>query len=137
MEKLTHEQIDEMEAGREMDALVAELVMEWKYRTDLESTWFILELYKKLDNPVFWNGEFGIGYAKSNGWGPFHPSTDIAAAWQVVEKFNSCEITIAKDKSEYVCLLDFAPDMDKWYPAVAPTAPLAICRAALKAVTND
>ena len=30
MTKLTHEQIDAMEAGREMDALVAELVMGWE-----------------------------------------------------------------------------------------------------------
>jgi hypothetical protein len=57
-----------------------------------------------------------------------HYSTDISAAWEVVEKLKPQfqEITIDADK-DWRCYFDSAC-------AFAETAPLAICRAALLAV---
>jgi hypothetical protein len=113
MKTLTHQQIDEMPAGREMDELIAEEVM-------------------GLDgSSVMWTA--GI---------PPHPcyshySTDIAAAWEVAKKFN---LTMLQKVSwnnpqgwtwNAYCGDASGSDLKDAY---ADTAPLAICRAALKAV---
>ena len=106
--------IDKMEAGPEMDALVAERVMGWTAE-------------RKPGLPHLWlpPGHF------ISGWSP---STDISAAWQVVEKM------LEKHEAFH---LEYIPDK-QWYAMFwfatyftsADTAPLAICRAALKAVVD-
>ena len=95
------DEIREMEAGREMDTLVAEKVMGWSpitYETD------------------------------DNGW---QPSTDIADAMQIFEcdKFNHFVVDRVDDRSERYqarCATPFFAES-----AWSDTAPLAICRAAL------
>jgi hypothetical protein len=126
-----------MDAGRELDALVAEKVMGWS-DIDLED-----------------QGDFGVppearipdAYGRTVSWyaSPFeqfpHYSTDIAAAWLVVEKVATI------DKGEpgglEVAVLHY-PDRCECHIETnsaaflvvegAPTAPHAICRAALLAV---
>lgn len=105
--------IDQMPAGREMDTLVAQEVMGWHC----------------------WNTEQGPCYKTADGQyvrgaHTWSPSTSIADAWEVVEFL----IGIRK-------LLSIHPHMFEWscewaggHHAYAKTAPLAICRAALKAV---
>jgi hypothetical protein len=124
---------DEMPAGREMDALVAETVMGCRYIPD----------YHRWELP---NGRWSIDLPEY--------STDITAAWQVVERMIStgalrgsgdvvlyyvnndgsyydhvggahwyCALQAYEDGPEY----DFDAD-----GAIADTAPLAICRAAAK-----
>ena len=133
-------QIREMEAGRELDALVAEKVMGWTmgdYEPGLYYT-------TRPGGPVA---------VISPTWTPrmpFHrflPSTDIAAAWEVVERLYDLRWIIglgslAQNPRGWRCELcnmwedDFerAPsDIE----ANADTAPLAICRAALLAVMVD
>lgn len=107
--------IDELTAGRELDALVADKVM-GRFGPQLKT----IEGMRSLPNY----------------------STDIAAAWNVVERI----LAIEKTKNTYlpVFSVQVAPDgcsavlqvgmgclevMDN-----ASTVPLAICRAALKAV---
>jgi hypothetical protein len=118
---------DTMPAGREMDALVAEKVM------------------GLLIHAKHVCGMTGFGYELTDTCpgcrevrsGPFYDgkkrySTDIAAAWEVVllrddwwfdlasfSRFTAWEVRIETDDSNFVGFAD--------------TAPLAICRAALKA----
>jgi hypothetical protein len=109
-----------MSAGRELDALVAKKVMEsvpcdkWRQFTDY---------------PVLWvknTGECNHTGCYPSQEGPPYYSTSIAAAWEVVEKM----------RFNVWCLCG---SWEAGYPlgpvrGNASTAPLAICRAALKAV---
>ena len=107
--------IDTMPAGREMDALVAEKVMGW---ADINSNAALVG---------------GLCDDKRN-WKPLpFYSTDIAAAWEVVEKikgnYGNCRF-----------ITEWVPKAKQWscggdgYDCGwGKTAPLAICRAALKA----
>lgn len=108
-----------LEAGRELDALVAEKVMGWTRHV---------------------SDDRGDAYSESWGFGPnlltdslfvheFEPSVDIAAAWQVIEKADEFEMWNHTGKS-YGCRLTFG---NREAFAKADTAPLAICLAALKA----
>ncbi len=131
--------IDEMPAGRELDALVSEKVMGW--------VWIAFEIAHTTDvvrRPYpgdSWDVQHGrradftepIAY----GWDSNlpHYSTDIAAAWRVVDR----------RKGEYTFILSYNQHEHTWwvcfdpvnhYEARADTAPLAICRAALKAVEH-
>jgi len=87
----------------------------------------------KRDPPAWVTGPLGsVAVAAGPSWSP---SSDIAAAWEVVER--AAIHTVRLVVSDY----DDAPndwmawiflDPETW--GQAPTAPLAICRAGLKAV---
>jgi hypothetical protein len=116
----------ELKAGPELDTLVAEKVMGWQR----------FRLAQLPYGPEFWGGD------DPDAEGPFvhawKPSTDIAAAWQVVERFRdkrrhlAGEIFIIPYEGIYRCHLNDADGMRT--TADADTAPLAICRAALAAL---
>jgi hypothetical protein len=61
-----------------------------------------------------------------------HYSTDLSAAWQLVERIR--EPGHAFHLSRFDPCIWLATFRDDGYAAQAETAPLAICRAALKAV---
>lgn len=77
--------------------------------------------------------------------GPRHYSTDIAAAWEVVEKLRTLAfVSIGTANGElmpnglperlWVCTLScLGDDVHSHIEGEADTAPLAICRASLKA----
>lgn len=134
-----------MKAGRELDALIAEKVMGWEATADglywdarQKRTRLVLgsAIAKKRE-------EMGI----ENGPGfVFAPSTDIAAAWEVVEKLRQHrdpewvpDVSANNHTGGWVCSIGFV------WPTVignlvwetAATAPLAICLAALKAVSQE
>lgn len=147
---MTLDQIDKLEAGRELDALVAERVMGW-------SRWY--EDKKDLYPPE--------GSPENKGWTkrggimiqaliPEY-STSIEAAWRVVEKIKNLgkvEKTTDDGKEWYNIRHEFhiewLPDSNMWRAGwydfryddyqcndiEAPTAPLAICKAALKVVIS-
>lgn len=105
-----------MNAGRPLDALVAERVMG-------------LMAHRITVNEAL--------HLMTNGPRPGEPvpvrfySTDIAAAWEVVEKLHLCELGMLVDgegSASWRCVFG-GPAF-----AEAHTAPLAICLAALKAV---
>jgi len=99
--------IDEMPAGREMDSLIAEKVLDcWVPNSEL--------IINKRDRQTY---EMP------------HYSTDIAAAWEVVEKIGGGHTVIRYRDGSYRCIHERTMDA-----ASAETAPLAICRAALKLV---
>ena len=122
-----------MEAGRELDTLVAEKVMGWEATADglywdarQKRTRLVLgsAIAKKRE-------EMGI----ENGPGfVFAPSTDIAAAWEVVEKADLWSLYGSIGDGPYRACIQFE---DREGLMTADTAPLAICLAALKAVSQE
>jgi hypothetical protein len=111
-----------MQAGRELDILVAEKVMGKTVRSKNEVT-----------NNSFKHEYDELVVDLGNGRYEFirHYSTDIADAWEVVEQLNDPESYL--DIKIQSCI-------DGWFVdycnerTVAETIPLVICIAALKAV---
>lgn len=115
--------LDTIPAGRDLDALVAERVMGWHVQ------------YTRI-------GDYWMGATRHDPtWSvkEFTPSTDIAAAWLVVERMREQEWAMNLDVAEgdklkpYDCRL-FNRDGRRRVLAYGETFPLAICRAALKAI---
>ena len=126
---MSEDEIRQMEAGRALDALVAEKI-------------FHIEVELR---PLTNHG----GYLVPEDWYPAgalchpakaipHYSTDIAAAWEVVDKWAEIEKspvsvnwgTMSGEDPHASAVSFFGSGL----VVVAPTAPLAICRAALLAV---
>jgi len=126
-EAMTRDEILAMEAGRELDALVAVEVMEWtrypnKHGLTVMSRPGAMPHHAQIDQ---------------------HPnfSTDIAATWEVVEymgpipfslRFQPADAWRTGDGEVY-CHAHWTCWFEGSVWAEAPTAPLAICRAALLA----
>lgn len=123
-----------MKAGRELDyrkidALVAEHVMGWKKG---ELNWTIDELWIDSKGSYKWVGKFS-------------PSTNISDAWQVVEKCGKdFNVKYISHKKQYEAVVDYYFPAEKgkreflsFGKAYADTAPLAICKASLKAKGID
>lgn len=110
--------IDTMSAGREMDALVAKKVMGY--------------VTLRVQGGEVWS--WGDGRWRLKTWSP---STDIAAAWEVVARLNTLGIhlwAVGQEDALPGWQADFGRNWQSAHQAWADTAPLAICRAALKAV---
>lgn len=108
-----------MEEGRDLDALVAEKVMGWKYYPASAGT-------MQPINPPYWINPDRQSLDAIEDWPPSY-STDIDAAWEVVEKLAGTFRLEYEKYSDWDCELGLGS-------AHAKTAPLAICLAALKAV---
>jgi len=109
-------------AGRELDANVARKVMGIECFTHIHE-----------DGRVDWIEEHGDGPVARY-------STDIAAAWQVVEKMRERGwfLNLHEEgalSQQWVCVFD--DDAFDSGEFLAPTAPLAICRAALGLATAN
>ena len=122
-------------AGRELDALVAEQVMGWTACDPAQESrpWECGD-----ERPSVRTG-MGIPPGESDRNEIPHFSTDIAAAWEVVEKLDRDGHTMEMDKRDagwVVRFVDYSKDpiLSMEITDTAPTAPLAICLAALKAV---
>ena len=118
--------IDEMPAGQEMDALIAEKVMGWKRR--------------KRGGGWLKHGRATESICPECGEGQFHPSRDIAAAWKVVEKCRENGLVVYVDEIDLVnphkwrCTLKQKAEDGccSWFEDYDDDTALAICRAALK-----
>jgi hypothetical protein len=132
-----------MNAGRELDALVAEKVMGWKWQRHEDSKGWWCETFhdpnglkalvrdeKGTRESHWWpGGEMGARSMPSY-------STEISAAWEVVEKmvgkrpaFFVMDRPVDVFSKEWRCAFDTSGAYS-W----ADSAPFAICLAALKAV---
>jgi hypothetical protein len=131
-------ELRDMNAGPQLDLLVAEKVMGWVKETDPNEL-KRLEIGLIPDDRRRWLKRPG------GGWRYFAPaySIDIAAAWQVIEKMLAMDIGIKVSRmpnNEMWHSTLYVKDEDGKYMATcedrfeADTAPLAICMAALKAV---
>lgn len=126
-------------SARERDALVAERVMGWVKDGGRRGFWF-----DPADPKLF----YASGYTHDGSdydFPDFCPTTDIAAAWEVVEKLVELgmypDLISTGDPVAWRCVVDkYIEDVDtdealEWpRSAVAATAPEAICIAALRAV---
>ena len=129
-------EIDKIEAGPEMDTLIAEKVMGWKLG---KSKWIHDYMMHGMFETEEWKGSTkGILTHTKKSW---HPSTDISTAWEVVEKLKDelpQGIKISFWKHEGWCVawkFDSMGALDDGF-VLAPTVFLAICRAALKVIEN-
>jgi hypothetical protein len=128
--RMNREQILAMKPGPELNALVAEKVMGWK------TNWLKTDWWEEI-NP---NTHHHKGLVKD-----FNPSEDMSAAWEVVEKMKQkyfCEIAMSETEdgnwhwmARFILVLT-EPYTVKTFRVVSPTAPEAICKAALWAVTE-
>jgi hypothetical protein len=134
------EDIDKLEAGRELDILIAERIFGWVWvvATAWNARWLCEPDRYQTANPKWpkWDGstEVLVRYPQQcepdeHGYLPQY-SSDIAAAWEVVEKMKAFSLGQRVDGS-WQCW---------WWQGVhmgahGETAPLAICRAALKALS--
>jgi hypothetical protein len=163
---MTRDEILNMPAGREMDALVAEKVMGWKDVIMGRDDYGGEPVPREYNPRPEYQDEYVIFKHVLNY------STDIAAAWQVVEKVDLMIIPIAvyssaaawdepkilpiktwwaalrtfSDPSIFLPIEEYDKEWKGWVnlidqsitlDMVAETAPLAICRAALLAVMED
>ena len=131
---MTRDEVLALKPGRESDALIAEKVMGWKIRREIVLTYG--------SNPL---ATFRTLYTVTDGrgidWSPTYDldgvdlprySTDIGAAWEVVEKVDIVEISKSYRAG------------GEWYWSVfvngnctyAKSVPEAICKAALLAVMD-
>jgi hypothetical protein len=112
--------------GEEMDKAVAELVMGWHRSRD------------NMDLNDVWRNEHGEyarnGYLSPSIMGDWSPTTNIADAWEVVEKI-PLPFCLTQSAIKDGWCAEFLPDdSNETINCVANTAQLAICRAALLAV---
>jgi hypothetical protein len=139
---MTYEDILKMEAGREMDALIAEKVMG---QTDFSHVGFFWSEGTTEDGKDGWDGfQCPRCNAADRDTGKCckHYSTDIKAAWEVVEKITSkCNIfsfdLTKDDNGKYSA--GFERKMEDYHPqwtGFCDSAPLTICRAALLVVSE-
>ena len=138
--RITRDEILNMPAGREMDALVAEFVMGWLPNPGPAKNSPIQGFFRKGKKHLEWLFMEDIDSMLPKDKIVPHFSIDIAAAWEVVEglkyNWNLCR-DVGKCGSDY----ETAGDMTYRFIYTAPgmpmegitagTAPLAICRAAL------
>ena len=124
--KMTHDEIMKLEAGRELDTLVAERVMGWKLKSH---KWIDGET--RLGDFPEDKKETGTSYRRVLKY-----TTDISAAWEVVEKMNSEGFAFYILWTTGIPWAMFDKDSSMEYSAEADTAPLAICRAALLIMTK-
>jgi hypothetical protein len=116
---MTRDEILAMEPGRELDALVAEKVMGWTVK--------------------FMDGIWGWMYRESerNRWYNVPRfTTDISAAWEVVEKMQSwggCDIGCFGRTGDGTWYVVETHTVNGCHKATCHTAPEAICNAALLA----
>ena len=122
-----------MVAGRELDAYVAEKVM-GRLKPEGDIARMGLGFHPQGHETRYWS----ISTADSKrSWyyeGPQY-STDIAAAWEVVEKMHSRDFSMMAewDDEDRMWFVGFS-NKESYKADEAATAPLAICLAALKAV---
>jgi hypothetical protein len=108
--------IEEMAIGKGLDTLVAEKVMGWE----------VHEGYCVTKN--------GLRTWEETSYKGFSPSTDISAAWEVIDKmkFNGGNSFVVLSTEKWVSAEVTLPDGSK-VEATALNAPEAICKAALMA----
>jgi hypothetical protein len=100
--------------NRDLDALIAVKVMGWRTHSHSERMWYTGYTSIPKDN--------------------FKPSSEISAAWEALEKFDSYTLTRTIDGGAYceILWLNYG-SFDIIGTGEAEAAPMAICLAALKA----
>jgi hypothetical protein len=145
---ITEEQILAIGPGKELDALVAVEVMGWSiyhYDKDVEERCFFMLVDENFDpvaNDVPFTLRNGERKTEEEAWKDNRPwSTDISAAWEVVEKMKSLNwwSVVSSDlghpDGDWSALFFWDPNGES-FETRAQTAPEAIVKAALLAKVN-
>ena len=113
-------EIDEHPAGRCLDAWVAITIMNWKYAPKTDP---------KIKLWLYWRRPDGM-----LKYEPPEYSTDIAAAWEVVEKITEPPKDIETSRRMSNTIFSRWFDTANLWACSASEASLEICRAVIKAV---
>lgn len=138
--KLTPEQIDRMPAGKEMEALIAEKIMEWR-RIPAEQVEWVKMAWAQCAGPLnAIDAQFFLVIPHGDGtWhygSPSWFSTDIHSIWDLVEKMKPLRLWLI-DFGDYWQASFLREDSGEGVKANGDTPMLAICRAALKAKLEE
>lgn len=135
--------LDELEAGPELDAEISRVVF---HLVECDG-WSRVSL-GSAGGPVMMNTscphQNGQCYPKAEGWpgsGPRRYSTDIAAAWTIVEHMTACCFIVNRENAagiryDVTIYLDY-DHKQRFDSGTVEEAPLAICLAALAALRSD
>ncbi len=144
--------IDQLKPGQELDELIARDVMGWL--PGLKGAWVdghnkgrVYFIEKFWDDDVEIKKEIatlGDIFRVANKFKLWQPSRDIASAWTVIDKLKSLNIDKYSAPSLFSVpmgwsLLMYEKNDSKsaaWLEAFGETAPLAICKGALRAVNG-
>ena len=132
--------------GRDLDAAVAEKVMGWCVVQAGEEEWLEKAEENGATYPIWhWWPEGGTGLYRTDDLNHevWSPAYCIAAAWEVLEKIRIDRDRIVKVEASrdgsYTCAIGtrYRTNWMEGVRAMAETAPLAICRAALRCVGKE
>ncbi|HBN95097.1 MAG TPA: hypothetical protein DDZ66_02260 [Firmicutes bacterium] len=141
--------IDEMQAGREMDALIAEKVMGWSHKEGLKydyngpCEWNMVLIPPTMSDEDYTYWVFPPkGVISKTFFLDKRYSTDIVAAWEVRAKiqelgFTAVNVTAAGEQPYCQFVKPIDEDSIEEHIAYADKDPLAICRASLKAILGS
>ena len=127
---MSREAIMELKNGRETDILVGEQVMGWQVETDSARLKRLDHYFSSSKNAKWWRKPDGGG---DDILPPY--SSDLTAAWQVVEQMNRRGQTVFILKTFEANQVAFNhPDVTSPDYVIEKTVAGAICKAALVAV---
>ena len=130
--------IDEMPAGREMDKAIGQYIFKYwvdHYDKDCAENCYYCLIDGSGDAVI--PGFYGERKSEEEAWADCPEfSTDIAAAWEVVEKMGNYLFACGRNDEGMweACFFPVNSGIGKLNEAHGDTAPLAISRAALKAL---
>lgn len=136
---VTREQIEHMPAGKEIERLIAEIVMEWRLIPEEHKAW-VKMAWRQLTGPHHMDEpDTMIVIPHDDGtWRYQHPSwfsTDINSIWQLVEKMKPLRLWLV-DLGDY-WRASFVNEIGNGVTANGETPMLAISRAALIAKLEE
>lgn len=128
----SRKQITELSASREIDVLVAEQIMGWQIETDKPKLKRLQQYFARDDHRRWWRAPEGGWYCDPPSY-----SSDIAAAWQIVESMNSRGqfLFLSQCNEQYNIAFDERHTISPDYIREKGVA-LAICKAALVVVAR-
>ena len=118
-----------MQAGKEMDALIAKHAMKARHWENGAASDYDGEypMYSDWDDGAFWYEDADGGYL-------WTPSQNLADTWEVVEKLRAKPTEFAFEITTIpVMFKGYRVSIGAYHSVIAETLPLAICRAALLA----
>jgi len=121
--------INELNAGPEMDIIVAEQIMGWLIETDEPKLRRLQGYFARDEGRRWWRTPAGGWYCEPPAY-----SSDITAAWQVIEQMNSRGHTLFLSQGSEESKAAFDEPRGTGTDCINErSAPLAICKAALVA----
>lgn len=123
----SRKEIMQLSAGREIDVLVAEQIIGWQIETDEPKLKKLQGYFSRDEERRWWRAPDGGWYCD-----PPPYSSDMAAAWQIVESMNSRGqfLFLSQSAEEYKVAFDEPRTISPDYISEKSVA-FAICKAAL------